>query len=138
MKILILLMAMTLTAPAQAGVFKCQTPDGIKYSEQPCPAGSTSASIRPVSVADQPQSSSSPAPKSKASVSNITAVPLPAPDKQRGAYESFLTRPNPRAFVICSDGRVQSLFGDKAFIKSRLAKLDSGCRPYAIDDSVVW
>ena len=138
MRQIILLMILALTASiAQAGVFKCQTPEGLVYSERPCPAGSTSSSIRTIQSADQQQSSQSSS-SSQSGISNISAVPLPNPDKQRGAYEAFLAKPNPKAFVICSDGRVVTFAGKDGFVDQKLSELPAGCSVYARNDNVVW
>ncbi len=122
-----IILALT-AAAAQASVYKCQTPAGLVYLEHPCPPGSASQTIH----------ASASAGGSNSSGSKIDAVPLPAPDKQRGAYEAHQSKPNPKAFVICTDGRVMSLVGKSEFVRQRLASLDAGCSPYSIDDSVVW
>jgi hypothetical protein len=119
------------TSVAQANVFKCKTPEGIIYSEQPCPTGSTASSIRTSQAPTQQQSTQS-------GINNVNAVPLPVPEKQRGAYEAFLSRPNPKAFVICTDGRVMTLSGKSEFVDKQLSSLPAGCSPYAVNDSVVW
>ncbi len=128
MKQIFLSIILALTASAaQAGIYKCQTSSGLVYSERPCPPGSTSQTIH-TSSQQSSQSDSS----------NVDAVPLPAPDKQRGAYEAFLSRPNPKAFVICNDGRVISFVGKSDFVDQKLATLDAGCSPYSVNGNVVW
>jgi hypothetical protein len=144
MKQKILLTILLLLVPiAQAGVFKCKTPEGIIYSEKPCPTGSAAGSIQAIPSSGQQQDAGQQRtayqqPTSQSGINNVNAVPLPAPDKQRGAYESFLSKPNPRAFVICKDGRVMSFVGKGGFVDKQLAALPEGCAPYAINDAVVW
>lgn len=134
-----------ITGVVQADVFKCKTSAGITYSERPCPTGSTESSIRSIQTLDRLQTdeplNQQPAaqqPTSQSGINSVNAVPLPAPGTQRKAYESFLSRPNPRAFVICNDGRVMTYSGDESFVKQRLSALPEGCAPYAINDDVVW
>jgi hypothetical protein len=129
-KLLFIILMLT-TSVTQASVFKCKTPAGIIYSERPCPANSTEISIRANSLPNQE-------PSLLSDINNVNAVPLPVPEKQRGAYLSFLTRHNPRAFVICTDGRVMSFNGNSKFIDQKLSSLPGGCAPYAINDAVVW
>jgi hypothetical protein len=62
----------------------------------------------------------------------------PITEKQRPAYEKHMSKPNPKAFVICDDKRVISLVGKGNFVQKQLASLDTGCSPYSIDDGVVW
>jgi hypothetical protein len=123
---------------AQAGVFKCQTAEGIKYSEIPCPSGSTTTTVRSISVADPQQPPVTSTTATGSGINDINAVPLPVPDKQRRGYEKFLSSPKPRAFLICTDRSVVSFTGQEQFIKKKIAEMAPGCRPYAIDDSVVW
>lgn len=126
-------MVLALTASlAQAGIFKCKTTDGFAYSEHPCPSGSSSGTVRTIQATSQQQPSES-------GDSNIDAVPLPVPATQRSAYVAFLSKPNPKAFVICGDGRVMSIVGNsQQFVDQRLASLDAGCSPYSVNGNVVW
>ena len=71
-------------------------------------------------------------------VQNIDIVPLPAPEKQRIAYQSYLTAATPKAFVICHDGRVMSFSGAGNFVEQKMSTLPAGCAPYAANDAVVW
>ena len=71
-------------------------------------------------------------------INDTDAVPIPAPATQRGVYMTFLSQPSPRAFVICSNGRVMAFVGTKFFVEKRLSLLPAGCKPYAIDNAVVW
>jgi curved DNA-binding protein CbpA len=75
-------------------------------------------------------------PSGFAQINDVNAVPITAP--QRKAYLSFLSHSNPRSFVICNDGRAITTFGDIDAIKKRLAALPAECKPYAVNDSVVW
>ena len=71
-------------------------------------------------------------------VYNADAVPLPAPDKQRHSYDSYLTMATPKAFVICRDGRVMMFSAGMNIIEKKLTTLPEGCAPYAVNDAVVW
>lgn len=71
-------------------------------------------------------------------INDIDAVPLANPMTQRKAYEGFLALPNPRAFVICNDGRVMSLQGPGAFVGNKITTMPSDCSAYAVNDNVVW
>ncbi|MBI5891012.1 MAG: DUF4124 domain-containing protein [Nitrosomonadales bacterium] len=132
---------------AQAGVFKCRTSNGIIYSERACPADTSAGSVRSIPAIGQQQPASQPQTTSErpaqsrttiADIRNVDAVPLPVPANQRGAYEAFLTKQNPRAFLICKDRSVMTLFGKGNFVRNKLASLAERCAPYAIDDEVVW
>jgi len=71
-------------------------------------------------------------------VNDVGAVPLPNPNTQRRAYHEFLSKRNPRAFAICTDGKVLVLAGNAQFITRQLAEERGRCSAYAIDDTVVW
>lgn len=71
-----------------------------------------------------------------AQIDDVNAVPISVP--QRKAYQSFLSHSSPRSFVICNDGRAITTFGSIDAIKNRLAALPIDCKPYAVNDSVVW
>lgn len=103
-------------APGNAEPTVAQSPDPAPVEQQP-PAAQQSAS---------------------SDINDVNAVPIPNPETQRGAYVSFLSLPNPRAFVICHDRRVMTFRGNKAFVQNKLATLPIGCSPYAVDDAVVW
>ncbi len=79
-----------------------------------------------------------PAPAPAININDIDAVPLPVPATQRVAYQSFLAHSPPRAFVICNDGTVTTIFGGQGYVEKQLAALRGTCTPYAVNDDVVW
>lgn len=134
----ILLAMLLLTTATQAGVFKCKTANGLAYSEKPCPDGTAAGPVSVIPASGDPidriPANGSP-PKTKGGVGK--AYP-PITDKQHPAYDNHLSKPNPKAFIICSDGRAMSFFGQSDFVLKQLAKLPAGCSPYSIDDAIVW
>jgi hypothetical protein len=139
MKRLMTFAALSLLAGmAQAGVYKCQSSSGTFYSDDPCPAGSTEGTYKPAPVADgadvNQQGGEQQMSHGGNGIYNIDAVPLPNPATERQAYQSFLSSPSPRAFIICQDGRVMKLVGTQTFIDKHLATLPAGCTPYAVND----
>lgn len=148
---------------ALANVYKCQTPDGIRYTESPCIAGSAlntfepppapvrpqplaprtvpryflvvpPASVRPQAETAQSKES---VPKSQAAVIDVNAMPQPLPQRQRNIYQEFLARPSPRAFAICKNGTI-TIVGMADFVKKQMSDIQYGCRLYAVNDEVVW
>ncbi len=73
-----------------------------------------------------------------ADVNNINAVPLPNLTTQRRAYYDFLSKRNPRAFLICNDNSVKVVAGGLTYVNNQIAEVTGRCAPYAIDDAVVW
>ena len=138
MKNLILLAMLLLTTSTQAGVFKCKTPNGFTYSEKPCPEGATAGPLRVIPASGDPISKA-PTTELPTKTDEVAGKPYPPiTDKQRPAYEKHMSKPNPKAFVICNDKRVISLVGKGNFVQKQLASLEAGCTPYSIDDTVVW
>jgi hypothetical protein len=134
----ILLAMLLLTTATQAGVFKCKTADGFAYSEKPCPDGATAAPVKVIPASGDPINNvpaNGTSPKTNGGVGK--AYP-PITEKQHPAYDSHLSKPNPKAFVICDDGRAMSFFGKGDFVQKQLDKLPAGCSPYSIDDAIVW
>lgn len=75
-----------------------------------------------------------------ADISAVNAVPWVS-DKGRDNYRAFLGRPGPRAFVIGPDGEIAAVFGNPDPLGRALAacgRMHVICRPYAVDDDVVW
>jgi hypothetical protein len=72
-----------------------------------------------------------------ADINDVNAVPLPNP-AQRRAYYDFLSKRNPRAFLICNDDTVKVVAGGLTFVNNQIAEVTGRCTPYAIDDTVVW
>jgi hypothetical protein len=133
---------MLASGAALANVYKCQTPDGFKYTDKPCPAGSALDTLEaaPASVRPQPQAAQSkePAQKSQAGVNDMNVVPLPFPQSQRRIYQDFLARPSPRAFGICKDSGTITIVGKADFVKKQMSDIRYGCRLYVVNDEVVW
>ncbi len=118
---------------------KEETPPSSTVSPSPAampqPAGSQGLEQPPA----LPSSVRQPEPQTKTvDVSDINAVPLSNPTTLRRAYYDFLSKRNPRAFLICRNGSVQVLTGNLTFIHRQIAELAGQCSPYAIDDAVVW
>lgn len=126
------------TIAAQGGVFKCKTANGFVYSEKPCPEGAAAGPVNVIPPSGDP-TNNVPAngipPKTNGSIGK--AYP-PITDKQHPAYDSHLSKPNPKAFIICDDGRVMSFVGKGNFVQKQLSSLPAGCSPYSIDDAIVW
>lgn len=74
----------------------------------------------------------------QAAGNNINVVPAMLAASQRHAYLFFLSQHGPRAFVICGDGKVLTFLGSEHFVARRLSVLPDGCRPYAVNNVVVW
>ena len=75
-----------------------------------------------------------------AALSDVGAVPW-VNEASRAAYAKFLTLRLPRAFAVAPGGQAASTQGGydplgRALEKCTLAGL--ACRPYAVDDTVVW
>ena len=81
-----------------------------------------------------------PPPTTFAKLEDVAAVPY-LTDSARQMYQRFLTLPNPRAFVIAPDGGWAFSSKDFDVLASALHICQAkhqGCRPYAINDQVVW
>ena len=75
-----------------------------------------------------------------AALADVGAVPW-LTEKGRAAYAHFLTVPLPRAFVIARGGESvgsQGGYDPLARALAVCAKAGLVCRPYAVDDDVVW
>jgi curved DNA-binding protein CbpA len=106
----------------------------------PAPAPVSTSPAQPV---ESPPLSAAPVPQQtmqtrSGDVNDINSVPLPNPTTQRRAYYDFLSKRNPRAFVICTDGSVLIFSGEMKFINQKITEMSGRCSPYAIDDAVVW
>ena len=123
---------MLFSATALADVYRCQTPEGIRYADKPCAEGAASGTLA-APPAPPPQFL-----PQKANVHDVDAVPLRDPSTQRALYREFLARPNPRAFAICQDGGAMIISGDAAFVDRQMSGVRGGCRMYAVNDEVVW
>ncbi|MGA2042596.1 MAG: CocE/NonD family hydrolase [Roseiarcus sp.] len=81
-----------------------------------------------------------PQPTHFAAIDDVGAVPYLKGAAPEG-YRRFLTLPKPRAFVIAPDGAWAFSARDFDVLASALRNCQQkheGCRPYAIDDDVVW
>lgn len=132
---------MLASSAALANVYKCQTPDGFKYADKPCPASEVLVTLvmppAPVRSQSEAAQGKEPVQKSQAGINNVNAVPLPFPQSQRRIYQDFLARPSPRVFGICKNGTI-TIVGKADFVKKQMSDIQYGCRLYAINDEVVW
>ena len=81
-----------------------------------------------------------PPPSGFAGLSDVAAVPL-LNDRGRASYAHFLALPVPRVFAIAANGTTSvSHGGFDPMARALKGCRDAGivCRPYAIDDTVVW
>jgi hypothetical protein len=120
----------------------------VHYSEQP-PAGVTSRQV-PIAAGGPPPSTSTPAGATdsgsgamaggRGGIDDVDAVPyLSAGGRAR--YREFLSRPSPRAFVVCPTGafQIMSVVGNyPEKLDKMLSERQAGCEPYVINDQVVW
>ena len=76
-----------------------------------------------------------------ADIGDVAAVPFIG-DRGREGYKTFLTKQYPRAFVISPSGRwAWAEMGDDPLKRAQdtcQKNNDKACRPYAVDDQVVW
>jgi dienelactone hydrolase len=81
-----------------------------------------------------------PLPTHAAALDDVSAVPFVS-DQGRDAYRQFLTRKFPRVFAIAPNGTASVTDGGFDPLARALAacrKMGLTCRPYAIDNDVVW
>jgi len=81
-----------------------------------------------------------PPPTKFARLEDVEAVPYLSAASRQG-YQSFLALPKPRAFVIAPDGAWAFSSKDFDVLASALRSCEEkhkGCKPYAVDDQVVW
>jgi pimeloyl-ACP methyl ester carboxylesterase len=75
-----------------------------------------------------------------AAIDDVAAVPW-VNDKGRETYSNFLNHPPPRAFVVGTGGESAATFGGADPLGRAMAlcaKNHIECRPYAVDNEVVW
>ena len=75
-----------------------------------------------------------------AALDDAAAVPY-VNEQGRQSYQQFLVKPLPRAFLLAGDGTAISTQGGIDPLGRGLAgckKLSKNCRPYAVDNDVVW
>jgi len=105
----------------------------VQYGER-APRGVTSSTVRV-----QPQGEGKEDPRLK----DVAAVPY-LNERGRAGYQEFLEHAGPRAFVTCTDGTWGTAYGEEEYaMQDALRKLldksqSHGCKPYAINNSVVW
>ncbi len=128
------LAAMFVGARALAAPVKWVDANGnVHYGEQ-APKGVASSAVR---VQAQGQGDEDPRLK------DVAAVPY-LNERGRAAYQEFLAHPGPRAFVTCTDGTSGTAYGETEYaMQDALSKLlaqnkSHGCKPYAVNSSVVW
>ncbi len=81
-----------------------------------------------------------PPPTHFAAIDDVNAVPWVS-DAGRAAYRTYLTRPTPRAFLVASSGGFAAAvtgFDPLGRALADCARAHLTCRPYAVDDEVVW
>jgi dienelactone hydrolase len=81
-----------------------------------------------------------PPPTGWAKLTDVAAVPFLNNDG-RALYQRFLNRPGPRAFVLAPNGAASVANGGYDPLGYALRHCAQGsalCRPYAVDDDVVW
>lgn len=79
-----------------------------------------------------------PAASGYANAADVNAVPY---ESARKAYNDFLQKPVPRAFVLSSDGHATSWSNSTAAVQKAMEHCNekfSGCQLYAYDSTVVW
>jgi Domain of unknown function (DUF4124) len=140
---ILLMILMLATVLAEASVFKCNTPDGVVYSEQPCSENATEIDVHAADPLPPQQSSSEAGGEGtgglagNSRINDASAVPY-LTEGGRARYREFLTHSNPRAFMVCPDGSFTTIYGEAANSASVREKDSRGCMPYAINDEVVW
>ncbi len=88
----------------------------------------------------KPLSTPAPPPTHFAALGDVNAVPY-INDQGRQTYQQFLTKRPPRAFLIAGDGTAVATQGGLDPLGRGLAdckKVGRNCRPYAVDNEVVW
>ena len=81
-----------------------------------------------------------PPPTHFAPIDDVNAVPW-VNDAGRATYRTYLTRPMPRAFLVANTGAVVATitgFDPLGRGLADCARAHLVCRPYAVDDDVVW
>jgi dienelactone hydrolase len=81
-----------------------------------------------------------PPPSHFADADTVDAVPWIG-DAGRQSYRIYLTRPTPRAFLVAPNGGFVAAiagFDPLGRAEAACAKAHLACRPYAVDDDVVW
>jgi hypothetical protein len=125
-----------LTISAQASVFKCNTETGVVYSETPCANHTSAGEVRVTPSSDQSSSEQHQTERQNADSNNLPLMLVLK--NQHLTYSEFQAKPNPKAFVLCQDGRAMILTGTGAFFQQELSSLPAKCVTYAINDTVVW
>ena len=81
-----------------------------------------------------------PAPTDFAAIDSVAAVPWLS-EKGRNAYRNYLAHPKPKAFVLAMAGENVAAFGGADPLTRAMticANARLVCRPYAVNDDVVW
>ena len=81
-----------------------------------------------------------PPPTHFAAIGNVDAVPWVS-DAGRQSYRIYLARPTPRAFLVAANGGFVAAvagFDPLGRAEADCTKARLVCRPYAVDDDVVW
>ena len=81
-----------------------------------------------------------PPPSGWAKLTDVAAVPF-LRDEGRALYQRFLSRPDPRAFVLAPNGSASEAsagYDPLGLALRRCARGAAQCRPYAVNGDVVW
>jgi hypothetical protein len=140
MKKYLVFLLMIAGSTAYAGVVKWVDAEGkVHYSEK-APEGSTASSV---ATSGGSSNSSEWAASGFAKLDDESAVPYLS-EGGRARYKEFLSHAGPRAFVVCLNGSFSTIYGEKEIgmekaLKNKLANSQSsGCKPYVVNNAVVW
>ncbi len=142
----LLLLALLTAANAFAANYKWTDAQGnVHYSDKPPPEGVTVKTL-PTTSAEGGTSEGrqgGPTEGSPSPLEDAHAVPY-LRDGGRQVYRDFLKHPAPRAFALCPDGSFATLYAEtedglkRSLQRYKETHQGTGCRPYAINNSVVW
>jgi hypothetical protein len=143
MRVFLSLLLLVVAADAAAMNYKWVDPKGeVHYSDKPPPKGVESKELPTTS----PEGGLEPGTvkiKEDPRLKNFAALPYVG-ESGREAYKAFLEKKSPRAFVICEDGTHQAILGTseenlgqlvQKFVKDNMSRV---CRPYVLNNEVVW
>lgn len=89
-----------------------------------------------------PKVENAPQPSGFAALEAVETVPVNAKGKSSEGYPRFLKADVPRAFVVAPNGGWAYVSGRASALQDALARCqeltNSTCKPYAVDDAVVW
>lgn len=147
---LILLMLLATTSALAANYKWVDARGSVHYTDQPPPSGVSATAIPTTSqegnaVLVEKKTEPKAAKKTEAQKKLEDVALVPYVDKYgRDTYRNFLQKPLPRAFVLCEDGTAMIFTGPndtnlaqqtEKFIADNKNRV---CKPYAINEEVVW